>query len=107
MVGPDLTTANRKDREALLANLVDPGAVIRREYLNYVVQTDSGQILTGLLAEQDAGGITILDAKNQRIRVPRDQVESIHESNVSLMPEKLLDSLAPQELRDLFGFLEK
>ena len=106
-VGPDLTTANRKDRAALLANLVDPSAVIRREFLNYAVQTSSGQILTGLLAEQDAGGITILDAKNQRIKLPRDQVESIGESNVSLMPEKILDALSPQELRDLFGYLEK
>jgi len=106
-VGPDLTTANRKDRAALLANLVDPSAVIRHEYLNYVVQTGSGQILTGLLAEQDAGGITILDAKNQRVKLPRDQVESIDESSVSLMPENLLDSLSPQELRDLFGYLEK
>ncbi len=106
-VGPDLTTANRKDRAALLANLVDPSAVIRREYLNYVVETKGGQILTGLLAEQDAGSVTVLDAKNQRIKLPRDQVEGISESNVSLMPEKILDPLSPQELRDLFSYLEK
>jgi putative heme-binding domain-containing protein len=106
-VGPDLTAANRTDRAALLANLVDPSAVIRREYLSYVIQTSSGQMLTGLLAEQDAGSITVLDAKNQRFKLPRDQVKSIGESNVSLMPERVLDTLSPQELRDLFSYLEK
>ena len=105
-VGPDLTTANRQDRAALLANIVDPSVVIRREYMNYVVVTDSGRVFTGLLAEQDGAAITILDAQNVRIKLPRDEVESIEEAKASLMPERLLDNLTPQEIRDLFAFLE-
>ena len=105
-VGPELTTANRAARDALLANLVDPSAVIRREYLSFVVQTTSGQVLTGLLGEQDAASITIVDAKNQRTKIRRTEIESLRESPVSLMPEKLLDALTPQELRDLFSYLQ-
>ena len=52
-IGPDLTTANRSDRAALLGNIVDPSAVIRREFMNYVVVTTSGRVLTGVMAEQD------------------------------------------------------
>ncbi len=106
-IGPDLTTANRNDQAALLANMVDPSAVIRREFLPYVVLTDSGRMVTGLLAEQDAASITILDAKNQRIKIPRDEVEELHPSEISLMPEKILEPLSPQELRDLFSYLAK
>jgi putative membrane-bound dehydrogenase-like protein len=106
-IGPDLTTANRQDREALLANVVDPSAVIRREYVSYVVVTDSGLVLSGLLAEQDAASVTILDAKNQRIKVPRNEIESLEESEVSLMPERILDALTPQEIRDLFAYLQE
>jgi putative heme-binding domain-containing protein len=105
-VGPDLTTANRGDRAALLANIVDPSAVVRREYLQYAVETSSGQVLTGLIAEQDAASITILDAKNIRTRLDRSDVEAIRESTTSLMPERILDALSPQELRDLFAYLE-
>ena len=105
-VGPDLTTANRGARDAMLANLVDPSAVIRREYLSYVVTTTSGQVLTGLLGQQDAASVTIVDAKNQRTRIRRTEIESIQESAVSLMPEKLLDALSPQERRDLFSYLQ-
>lgn len=106
-IGPDLTTANRKDRAALLAAIVDPSAVIRREYLSYVAVTNSGQVITGLLAEQDGAQITLLDAKNRRIKISRDDVESFSESPVSLMPDRQLEELTPQQIRDLFSYLQK
>ncbi len=106
-IGPDLTNANRLDREALLANLVDPSAVVRREYLQYVIETQDGRVLAGILAEQDAGAVTIVDAKNQRTRVARDEIDAIRELPASLMPERLWEGLAPQELRDLFHYLQQ
>jgi putative heme-binding domain-containing protein len=105
-IGPDLTTANRSDRAALLANIVDPNAVIRHEFMNYVVVTTSGRLLTGVMAEQDGASVTIVDANNQRTKIPRNEVEELHESEVSLMPERLLENLSPEELRDLFAYLQ-
>jgi putative heme-binding domain-containing protein len=105
-IGPDLTTANRQDLAALLGNIVDPSAVIRREYINYIVTTDSGRVLSGLLADQNAATVTILDAKNQRIEIPRNEIDALTESDVSLMPERILDQLSPQELRDLIAYLQ-
>lgn len=105
-VGPDLTTANRLDLAALLANIVDPSAVIRREYLSYVVSTTSGRVISGLMADQNAATVTILDANNDRIRIPRNEIDSFEESNVSLMPERILDELTPQQLRDLFTYIQ-
>jgi putative heme-binding domain-containing protein len=106
-IGPDLTTANRQDAAALLGNIVDPSAVIRREYMNYVVETDSGQTRSGLIAEQDAAAVTLLDAQNHRLKIPREAVVDFREADVSLMPERLLDPLTPQELRDLFSYLQE
>ncbi len=105
-IGPDLTKANRSDRAALLANIVDPSAVIRKQYLAYILETTRGQVVTGVLAEEDAGSVTLVDAKNNRVRIPRDRIEVLEESAISLMPEKLLDQLKPQELRDLFAYLQ-
>ncbi len=39
-VGPDLTGADRKDLEFLVTSTVDPSAVVRKEYLAYVVDYD-------------------------------------------------------------------
>jgi putative heme-binding domain-containing protein len=106
IVGPDLTHANRQDRAFLLASIVDPSAVIRKEYLTFVAHTHDGRVLTGLIAEQSASNITLLDAKNQRTTLPRSSIESLEESSVSLMPENLLKDLKPKEVRDLFGYLQ-
>jgi putative membrane-bound dehydrogenase-like protein len=107
LVGPELTHANRKDRDYLLASIVDPSAVIRKEYLSYTVQTVDGRFLTGLIAEQTPGTITLLDARNERTIVLRGKIEALQESPVSLMPEGLLKSLRPEDLRDLFSYLQK
>jgi putative heme-binding domain-containing protein len=105
-LGPDLTHANRKDRDHLLVSIVDPSAVILKEYLTYVVTTRDGRVHTGLIVEQTADGVTLADAKNQRTTVPRDRIESIRESPTSLMPEGLLKDLRPQQLRDLFAYVQ-
>jgi len=105
-IGPDLTKANRSDRDALLANIVDPSAVIRKEYLSYIIETTSGQVVTGVLAEEDAASVTLVDAKNNRQKVPRNQIEEMIAASTSLMPEKLLEQLQPQERRDLFAYLQ-
>jgi putative heme-binding domain-containing protein len=106
-VGPDLTNTSRADREFLLTSIVDPSAVIRREYLSYVVSTTNGAVLTGLLAEQDGASVTLLDAKGQRTKISRDKIEEIKESPVSLMPENLWKEWTPEQVRDLFRYLQR
>ncbi len=105
-IGPDLTHANRKDRDYFLVSIVDPSALIRKEYASYVVQTTDGRILTGLMVEQTPGSITLVGAKNERTTIAREKIESIQESPVSLMPENLLRPLQPQEVRDLFAYFQ-
>jgi len=105
-VGPELTHANRKKTDELLATIVSPSAVVRKEFMSFIVQTTEGRVLTGLLVEQSPGEVTLLDAKNERTKVPRDKIERLDESPTSLMPENLLTSLQPQELRDLFAYLQ-
>jgi len=105
-VGPELTHANRKNTDELLATIVTPSAVVRKEYMTFLVQTTEGRVLTGLLVEQTPGGATLLDAKNERTMIAGDKIESISESPTSLMPDNLLAPFKPQELRDLFAYLQ-
>jgi putative heme-binding domain-containing protein len=104
-IGPDLSAVDRKNLETFLPNVIDPSAVIREGYQQYVVHTADGRILSGLLAENTPDKVTVLDAKGVRTALRRKEIESLTRSDASLMPEALLDPLSDQELRDLFAFL--
>jgi putative membrane-bound dehydrogenase-like protein len=105
-IGPDLTGAERKNRELLTRAIIDPSAVIRQEFLAHVAQTTDGRVLTGLLAESTAETITLLDAKNERIVLNRADLEQLQESSQSLMPDNVLDPLTDEQIRDLFAYLQ-
>jgi putative heme-binding domain-containing protein len=105
-VGPDLTGAERKNRELLIQNIVDPSAVIRQEYTSHVAVTKDGRVVTGLLAESTPELITLVDAKNQRTVLERGDLEELKESPVSMMPEKLLDDMTDQQIRDLVAYVQ-
>ena len=106
-IGPDLTKANRQDQSFLLVSIVDPNTQIRKEYLNYILITTNGRVLNGLLVEETPVSVTLLNAKNERTTVSRDDIEELKASPVSLMPEDLLKKLTPQEVRDLFRYLQE
>ncbi|WP_417386660.1 PVC-type heme-binding CxxCH protein [Gimesia sp.] len=105
-IGPDLTKANRQDQSFLLVSIVDPNTQIRKEYLNYILVTTNGRILNGLLVEETPASVTLLNAKNERTTVSREDIEELKASPVSLMPEDLLKKLTPQQVRDLFRYLQ-
>ena len=104
-IGPDLTTADRKNRGSLLANIVDPNASIRPEFVSQIIVLRDGRTLTGLAVGSSAESLTLVDAENRRTTIPRNDVESEKASPTSMMPEKLLDVLSDQQVADLFAWL--
>jgi putative heme-binding domain-containing protein len=105
-IGPDLTTADRKNRSFLVTSIVDPGAIIRPEYVAHTVTTSDGRMLTGLIVDRSPTAITLVDAKTQRTVLAQDKIESLEPSSVSLMPESILDPLDDQQIRNLFSYLQ-
>ncbi len=105
-IGPDLTTADRKNLDFLLTSIVDPSAFIRPEFVAYSVETKDGRVLTGLVVESSPKSVTLLNAKNEKIVLSQDAIEEMNPSSVSLMPEGILNPLDDQEIRDLLGYLQ-
>jgi putative membrane-bound dehydrogenase-like protein len=105
-IGPELTGADRKNTEWLLTQIVDPNGFIRPEYVNHNVEMKDGRSLTGLIVEQGDSAITVVDAQNQRTVLNRADVKEIAPSSISLMPEGLLEPLTPEQVRDLFSYLQ-
>jgi putative heme-binding domain-containing protein len=106
-IGPELTGVDRKNTEFLLANIVDPSAYIRAEFSSFELETKDGESLSGLITESNASAVTLLDRNNQRHTISREQIKELKESQTSLMPDGLLEALEPQQLLDLFSYLQK
>ena len=58
------------------------------------------------MVESTPETVTLVDAKNVRSVLRRDQIDDMKASPVSLMPEKLLEPLDDKQLRDLFAYLQ-
>ncbi|MBM4002455.1 MAG: c-type cytochrome [Planctomycetes bacterium] len=105
-VGPDLTTANRQDRDYLLISLVDPSSVIRKEFVSVIIETTNGRVMTGLPIERNDAALTLVDSKGEKQSVSTAEIAELQDSPVSLMPENLYLQFKPAELRDLFAYLQ-
>jgi putative membrane-bound dehydrogenase-like protein len=104
-VGPDITRNGRNNYQQLLSNVFDPSLVIGRDYQARTVVTTDGRILTGLPVEESPQRVVLKMQGGKLETIPRDQVEALEVSRLSMMPEGLEKQLRPEELADLFAFL--
>ncbi len=104
-VGPDITGANRADIDYLLLNIVDPSAILAKDYQMSIIHTTDGRSLSGIIQKQDETSLTFV-MPTAVVVVPRKEIEAIKLSELSLMPEGLLTKLSEQELRDLMAYLQ-
>jgi putative membrane-bound dehydrogenase-like protein len=105
-IGPDLTGAERGNLEFLMTSLVDPSALVRKEYQSQTVALKDGRLISGLIVDDNDRLLTLVDGNRQKIAVPRQSIEAVKPSDVSLMPEGLLDKLSEPQIRDLFRYLQ-
>lgn len=103
-VGPDLTGSARNDLDYVLQNIIDPNAVIPNEYLASTFELRDGRVVTGLVQRQDDRTLTIATA-TETLTLPRADIVDSFQSQLSMMPEGLIDTLADQEFRDLIYYL--
>ena len=103
-VGPDLTGSNRRDLDYVLSNVLDPGALIGKDYLAHVIATTDGRILTGIIRAEDKDTITLVTA-NETVTLPKSDVEERRQSDQSMMPEDLWTPLSEHEVRSLVSYL--
>src|SRR5206468_2279785 len=69
-VGPDLTAIGKKLTPAqLLESILEPSKLIEPKYVTYLVETDEGRLLTGLLVHKDDDEIVLRDAQDKVTRI--------------------------------------
>jgi putative heme-binding domain-containing protein len=103
-VGPDLTGSNRADLNYVLSNIVDPSAVIAKEYMVSIIRLKDKRVISGIVKGDDGNALTVR-TENESLTIPRSDVVRQTQQNISMMPEGLLATMQPDEIRDLLGYL--
>lgn len=107
VIGPELTGYDRSNLEFWLSNILTPSLEIREGFGAYMVELNNGQILTGMMAAQDAKTISLRDVANQVTKINQTDIKKQTASPMSLMPPGLTSGINDADLRDLFAYLMK
>ncbi len=103
---PDLThVGNIRSERDLLEAIMFPSASIVRSFEPMQVVTKSGKVYNGLVHKDPPDELVLIASATETIHVPRDEIEEMRPSRVSIMPAGLDKQLTPQELADLVAFL--
>ncbi len=103
-IGPDLTGSNRADAEYLLTNIVDPSALIAKEYQPTVFTTNDGRVITGIVSSENDQAVTVRTA-TETIILPKNEIDERVLSTTSMMPEDQLKQFSAHEILSLFAYL--
>ena len=85
--------------------IISRSAQVGPNFVAYVVETNDGRVLTGLIVEDTASSVTLIRTTGTRETILRSNIEEIAATGQSLMPPGLEDRVTPQEMADLLAFL--
>jgi putative membrane-bound dehydrogenase-like protein len=103
-IGPDITGSDRRNLDYLLENILNPSAVVPYDYRVWVVTTKADRVLNGIILAQNAQSVT-LQTVSEKVSLPRNEIESMSQSQLSMMPEGLLQALTDEQVANLIAYL--
>ncbi len=113
MIGPDLTAANRRfNRRDLLVSIIEPSKVIAENYRSLQIVTTDGKSYMGQATTAGDYRSPVLRLSTdptqplKTIEIAKNDIESQKFSDVSWMPEGLMDTFTKEEILDLIAYLE-
>lgn len=106
-IGPDLSSVGmRASVPVLLEDIIEPNALISDQYNSSVIILNNGETVSGLVVEeQEQIKIYPRNPDQPPVILDKDEVTSIEQSEISQMPEGLIDPLNEEELRDLIAYI--
>ncbi|WP_255037021.1 PVC-type heme-binding CxxCH protein [Lacihabitans soyangensis] len=106
-VGPVLTEISRKSKATMLHDILDPNAAVDPKYVNHSLETKSGAIHMGIVANETDKSVTIHKIGGEKVLINKSDIKKFRSMGTSLMMEGFENALSNQEMADLLEFLQK
>jgi len=105
-VGPDLTTIGKKlSRSQLLESILEPSKTIEPKYVTWLVETDDGRVVTGVLLERTDDQISLRGVQGEIRNIATASIEQLVPQQASMMPDLLAQDMTAHQLADLLEYL--
>lgn len=105
-VGPVLTEINRKSKEQLMNDILDPNAASDTKYINHKIEMADGTLHIGIVDLETDDKITIKKMGGLTVTIDKKAMKSFVSLGTSMMPEGLEGSMTHQDMADLLAFLQ-
>lgn len=110
IVGPDLTAAGRRfNTRDLLETIIDPNKAISDQYEASIFLLVDGRTISGRVVNLSGDQYVIqpdMAEPNKLVRIKVGDIEETMASDVSPMPEGLLNHLTKDEILDLLAYMK-
>jgi putative membrane-bound dehydrogenase-like protein len=103
-IGPDLTGGGRHNLDFLLGKIFDPSASVSADFRMVVLNLKDGRVLNGVVTAKTERTLTLKTATDSHT-LELGAIDSTRESNLSLMPDGMLEGLSADQVRDLIAYL--
>jgi putative membrane-bound dehydrogenase-like protein len=104
-IGPNLATIKTRGAETILVNVLDPNREVNPQYLNYVVLTEDGRAMTGMISAESATSVTLRRAESASDTVLRVDIDQLKSTGLSIMPEGMEETIDKQSMADIITYL--
>ena len=106
-IGPDLTAlALKYDSAEIIRSVLEPSNRLATGYQPVVLATTDGKVLTGLVRNESALTIEIIDSNLKSMVIPKSEIDERKVGTVSIMPVEIAERLTPLEFTDLIEYLK-
>ena len=106
-VGPILTEINRKSKETILHEILDPNAAVDTRYISHRIDTRDGRVYLGIVEDESDEKVSLIKQGGEKVSISRREIKKFTSLGVSLMMEGLEQSMNQQEMADLLEFLQR
>lgn len=103
-LAPKLAGTGAKGVDYIVENIIDPNAVIGKDFQARIILTVEGRVVTGLVIKETDSAITVATGTSTET-VAKEDIDEVSISKNSFMPESLLQPLNEREKIELLKYL--
>lgn len=104
-IGADLNAMRGQSKQTILLNILDPNREVKPQFLTYVVATQEGRTVSGMITAETANDLTLRKADGTSETVLRIDIEELSSTGLSFMPEGLEKQIDVAAMADLLEYL--